>query len=422
MLFRFVFLLCIAAFVPLGSSGVLAADRTVVVILFDGFAPAMFKDAEAPNFARLRAQGSWSHHLIPAFPTVSMINHTGFATGCWPARHGILSNNFYDPVMGRYEGEQDADWLLDCEPMWVAAERQGIKSAVFNFDRRHSTRRGPLASTTNPPADWATAEADDVIINKAIDGLQRNDADRPRLIALYFTRPDSIAHNNGVNAPKTREAIAYCDGIVGRVLSAIEKLPADRQTALVIGTDHGMADVGQMINIGRLLPAAAIRAREATDGASAYLYFEPGETTEHVLAALAPYRYALDAYPKGQYPAFARLGDGPRAGDMLLIAKQPYWMVGPEVMPTWARWLGVNTIWPPIFQPPFGQGLKATHGYPPDVEAMHGIFYAWGPGVPKGVEIDRLDIIDVHPTVMKLLGIEPGNPVDGKVAGNITAP
>ena len=37
-----------------------------------------------------------------------------------------------------------------------------------------------------------------------------------------------------------------------------------------------------------------------------------------------------------------------------------------------------------------------------------------GAGVAKGREIPRLDMIDIHPTVMKLLGLQPGRPVDGK--------
>src|SRR6185437_9840221 len=52
------------------------------------------------------------------------------------------------------------------------------------------------------------------------------------------------------------------------------------------------------------------------------------------------------------------------------------------------------------------------HGYDPAIVQMHGIFFAWGAGVKPG-EIKRLDQIDVHPTVMKLLGLQPGRPVDG---------
>ncbi|HTW36617.1 MAG TPA: hypothetical protein VMD53_18510 [Rhizomicrobium sp.] len=43
------------------------------------------------------------------------------------------------------------------------------------------------------------------------------------------------------------------------------------------------------------------------------------------------------------------------------------------------------------------------------------IFYAWGAGIAKGKEIPRLDMIDVHPTVMAFLGLKPGHPVDGHV-------
>jgi len=57
--------------------------------------------------------------------------------------------------------------------------------------------------------------------------------------------------------------------------------------------------------------------------------------------------------------------------------------------------------------------LKATHGYDPHIAQMHGIFYAWGSGVAPH-EIKRLDMIDIHPTVMSLLGLQPGKPVDGK--------
>ena len=101
-----------------------AAERTVVVALFDGFAPAMVKATATPNLSRMAREGSWSHHLVPAFPTISLINHTTFETGCWPAHHGIVSNIFFDPRKGRYDHSPDSDWHMGCEAMWEAAERQ----------------------------------------------------------------------------------------------------------------------------------------------------------------------------------------------------------------------------------------------------------------------------------------------------------
>ncbi len=80
-----------------------APEPTVVVVLFDGFSPAELDAARpTPNFDRLKREGAWSRHLVPAFPTISLINHTTYATGCWPEHHGIMSNIFYDPKRGLF--------------------------------------------------------------------------------------------------------------------------------------------------------------------------------------------------------------------------------------------------------------------------------------------------------------------------------
>jgi alkaline phosphatase D len=394
-----------------------AAERTVVVVLFDGFAPAMIRATSTPNFDRIKREGVWSNHLVPAFPTLSMANHATFATGCWPEHHGIVSNIFYDPKRGRYDDRIDAadsDWRTGCETIWQVAERQGVRSAAFNFVDRWSSTHGRLASIINPEVPWNKRESDDEILAEGLKELADNGPSHPRLISLYFPIPDDVAHYNGTTAPKTEAAVRRCDEIVGKLMAAIKALPAGREGTLVVGTDHGMTDVGPIVNVGRLLNLYSINADQAADGGITLLYLHKGESADRVVSALSHYAYAFDVYRKGHYPAFAHLGDGPRAGDVMLVAKPPYWFVGPEVMPWWGKLLGVTYLWPVTFTP-FAGGLKADHGYSPSVVQMHGIFFAWGAGVAKGKEIPRLDMIDVHPTVMALLGLQSGDPVDGHV-------
>jgi alkaline phosphatase D len=157
-----------------------------------------------------------------------------------------------------------------------------------------------------------------------------------------------------------------------------------------------------------------IKAKQACDGATGFLYLDKGESAARVAQALAPYKYAFDVYTKGHFPAYAHWGNGPRVPDVLLVAHPPYWIVGPEVFPWWASAIGVNHIWPPIFTP-FAGGLKATHGYDPNIVQMHGIFYAWGSGIARGQQVPRLDMVDIQPTVMSLLNVGPGKLTDGKV-------
>lgn len=401
-----------------------AAERTVVVVMFDGFPPAMLDATSTPNFDRIKREGVWSRHLIPAYPTLSMTNHATFVTGCWPAHHGIISNIFVDPVRGRYDNNHhpdDSDWRTGCETMWQAAERQGVHAAVFNFVDRWSGTKGKLATTVNPEVPWKDHESEDTVLARGLAALRDSGPDHPRLIALYFPDPDDVAHMNGTTAPKTEAAVRHCDAIIGKLMAGIRALPPGREGTLVIGTDHGMMDVGPLINVGRLMNEYSIQADQAADGGIALLYLHKGESAARVAAALSAYPRLFDVYRKGHYPAFAHLGNGPRAGDIMLVAKPPHWFVGPEVVPWWGRMLGFAQIWPVTFTPFIG-GLKADHGYAPSVVQMHGIFFAWGAGIVRGHQLARIDQIDIHPTVMKLLGLKPGNPVDGHAATEALVP
>ena len=386
-------------------------DRTVIVVLFDGFAPSMVKAANTPNLDRMRVEGTWSHRLAPVFPSVSLTNHTSFTTGCWPARHGILSNVFYDPTLGRFDHSYDADWRTGCETMWEAAERQGVVSAALQIAGRASGTTGKLATYANRPRQHMT---DDQVAERAIELLSMRGSDRPRLIALYFTGPDNAAHRYGTRSEETLAAANRSDMLVGKLMEAIGALPRDREATLIVGTDHGMMDVGPLINIARIINKHEIRGRVAASGASAYIYLDEDESAARVEKALAAYGAAFDVFRTGMHPAYARLGNGPRAGDLMIVAKPPHWIEGPEVFPDYARLLGVTQLWPEIFTPPIGV-QRAAHGYDPEsVPQMHGIFYAWGAGVASGKRLGRIDMVDIHPTVMALLGLLPGKDAEGR--------
>ena len=400
-----------------------AAERTLVYVMFDGFAPAMAEATTTPNLDTIKQEGSWSKHLVPVYPTMSLPNHTSFATGCWPEKHGIVQNKFYDPDKGLpYSEDGDAGWLKGCEPIWQAAARQQVKSAALNFANRWNVQKKvALASYINSFSSWEKAPSDEAILAETLKQLSRTDAKRPRVIAAYFRGPDHEAHVHGVMSPQALAEVRRADALVGKLMAGIKALPADREGTLVIGTDHGMIDVAPLVNLGRIMNRHWILGRDSGDGGSAYLYLDKGESVERVENALGMYSKAFSVHRRGQFPAYAHLGDGPRTGDLMLAMKPPYYVAGSDSLPWYAHVLGMTWVWSDIFVPDGLGGLKASHGYDPGIPEMHGVFFAWGAGVARGQEIPQLNIIDVHPTAIKLLGLEPGRPVDGRVVSEIFA-
>lgn len=406
-----VLVLAVAALAPAPPAA--ASGRDVVVMVFDGIAPALLRDNPTPAFERMRAEGAWSHDLEPAFPTISLINGFTLSTGCWPARHGILTNKFRDPERGVYDHSSDADWLTGCEGLHVAAERQGVTTAALGWYGSWSGTRGALASVVGKER-FSEYPEDPERADQVVEQIARTDSERPRLVLAYFKGPDGAQHFTGMESEETRAAVAEMDSLVGEVMAAIEA--SGRPTALLVTTDHGMREVSRIVNIRRILHWHDVEAEAISTGTTSFLYFDAGGDVEGAYAALSGYD-EFEVLRGDALPEYARLGDGARLPQLIVSAKHPYFIEDAEEWPSWLRWMG---RWGPRFAwaRPF---LKATHGYPPDVEGMAGVLYAWGDGVAQGREVKDVRSVDVHPTAARLLGIGPGRPVDGRVARGFLA-
>ncbi len=413
----------LAAAIMLALVGPAAADPgpTAVVLLFDGFAPPMLELAETPNLDRMAREGVSSRGFVPAFPTISLINAVTVSTGCWPAQHGIVTNVFEDPERGRYDHSGDADWLTGCEHLHQAAERQGLPAAAIGWVGAHSESRGAQASWVAPQGERVcgpdlagSRRLDAARADRVVELLERSGG--PRLVLGYFCGPDGAAHFRGTDTEETREEVARADAIVGRVLDAVASRPDADRVSVFIVTDHGMRPISHLVNITRIVRKHDIPATPVSTGTTSFLYFDDPSQVDRAAEALSCYD-EFEVLRRDALPEYARLGDGPRVGELIVSAHPPYFIEDVGAWPWWARWLG--RIGPSFVWARFS--LKETHGYPPDTEGMHGIFFAWGAGVARGRALPRVSNVDVHPTVTHLLDIGPGRPVDGTLAAAILA-
>jgi alkaline phosphatase D len=387
------------------------AERMVLLLLFDGWAPSMLATTAAPTMERLRREGAWSHRMVPAFPTISLVNQVTVSTGCWPEHHGIVTNVFRDPARGQYDHSHDADWLIGCEHLHETAERQGVRTAALGWVGRFSTSRGDLATRVSAERKWPEFPDDPRRTEQVLQMLRLPDGERPRLVLAYFKGPDGAAHFSGLDSAATQRAVAESDAQVGRILGEIAGLPFRDRVTVIVTTDHGMLPVSHNVNISKILLNHGLDAEPESSGTTSLLYFKDPTEIERALTALSQYTQFTVVRPDQQPPDW-HLGTSPRLGGLIVSAHPPYFIEDIHRWPSWARWMstwGPEFIWA-------GFSLKASHGYPPETPGVEGIFYAWGAGISAGREVASVRAVDIHPTVAQLLGIAPGNPVDGKPA------
>lgn len=381
---------------------------TVVVVLFDGFAADLLERHATPELDRLAAEGAASRSLEPAFPSVSLVNGVTLSTGCWPARHGIVGNRFRDPVHGLYDHDRDADWLLACEHLHEAVERQNREAAVYGWYGARSGRDGPLASRSGSLEYSCEAEQDERRLDEALTALAEPTATRPALLLVYLCGPDHAQHFEGEGSAAEAAAVAAADGHVGRVRRAIEELPDGDRVALAITTDHGMTPVSTLINITRILRGAGIEGSAVANDGMAHVYLDRPASRE-ALRTLAG-QAEFDTHLRATLPAWMNLGRGPRVGDLVLVTEPPYFFADVDLWPWHLRFLARVG---PRFASAGGR-LLADHGYDSRRADMQGILVLWGAGVAAGAPLEEPRAVDLHPTVMALLGLQPLAIVDGR--------
>ena len=397
----------------LGLPGTALATNTFVVMVFDGFAPAYVESFPTPGLDRMAKEGGMAEAMDQAFPTVSLSGGVTLSTGCWPENHGVMSNLFLDPERGLYDHDSDADWLLACEHLHEAAERQGVETAALGWYGRYSSTRGAL-DTAGPTGErnYVDYPDDPGRLAQLVDLIGRSPEDRPRLILAYFKGPDSAGHRYGLDAKETRAAVIAADTIVGSVLASIDAQPDAAEIQLLVTTDHGMVPVETLVNIQRILRRHEIPARAVSSGTSSFLYFDDPseEAVADAIRKLSAYE-AFDVIRPEEQPEQWHLGTGPRVGELILSAHPPYFIEDADAWPVWVRWLA--WVGPDLL--PSSALLSATHGYPTGTPGVEGVLYVRGGAFAPGRRVNRVRAVDIHPTVLAVLGLEPGQPVDGVV-------
>lgn len=372
---------------PATPSATMAAKATpVILISVDGLRADYLKRGITPTISALAARGVTTPAMRPSFPSLTFPNHYTIVTGLRPDRHGIVNNNMDDPELGRFalsirSAVEDARWWNDGEPVWVTAERAGIPTATMFWPGSEAAIRG-VRPRHWLPFDGKKPEAERV--DQLLAWLDQQP--QARFATLYFDTVDHDGHEFGPDSPQVNAAVAAVDAQIGRLLAGLERRGIDANIILV--ADHGMAQVSsaRSIFLDSLVDPASLQL--VAGGAVASINPRPGQDAA-VRSALLRRHDHMQCWDKGRLPARLHYGSHRRVPAIICMAD-----VG------WMIWLTP----PPADRAP---SLGGMHGYDPAAPEMAASFVAAGPAFRQGVVLPSFDNVDVHPLLLRLLGLPP---------------
>ena len=414
------------------APAVAAPADHVVLISIDGLRPEFYLDTTwpAPQIQQMAAEGVAAEGVVGVFPSVTYPSHTSMVTGALPVRHGIMNNQPFDPngQTGRWYWHERA---IAVPTLWDAARAVGAKTAAFSWPVTEGAPidyfvpevwalegdpLAPMRAGTTPIGLWqelaqnATGSLDSARFSP--DYMSRDDIGgaagaylfetyRPSLLAVHLLAVDHFAHADGRDSHRVRLAVAAVDRAIAAIREAVERTGVADRTAFVITGDHGFVELHTIVAPNVWLEQAGLledrpdrgdwRAAFHTSGGSALLYLRDPDDT----AALAGVRAALASVPD-------RI-----ARKYRIVERDELDRLGadPDIVLALSGVLGV-TFSSRASGDALGPASGGTHGYvPTDFDEIHTGFIGWGAGfVEGGRMIHRMRLVDVAPTIARLLG------------------
>ncbi|MEX0744485.1 MAG: nucleotide pyrophosphatase/phosphodiesterase family protein [Phycisphaeraceae bacterium] len=381
------------------------ARNTVVWVSIDGLRPDYVDRAETPTLGRLVRQGVHTRQLVPTFPALTFPSHVSQVTGVPVREHGVTSNAFYDRQRDRIYRYPPFANLIEAEPIWLTATRQGVRTAVGDWPMAH-WQRGPMQPAySNERFDHGLTDRDR--LEALLDIWQNDDHESPlRLLMTWTGELDVTGHTHGPDADAVTDTMAQTDELLGWFIAGAREAwqataePGDALYVL-LSTDHGMSAVHTLVHPGRL---AGVDGRDDVtllySGSIAHVHLheldaaERERVIERALAAADEHAFAR-AWRRDDLPERWAYDHPTRSGELVMVLDTGHTF---SARPT--ELTGDADDFP---------GVRGMHGYDPADDAnMLGFAVLWRfPEPLGGGHIERVDALQLHPTVARLLGIDP---------------
>ena len=414
-------------------------NRAVIVIC-DSLRADLITDSDAPFLSDMAGRSARFANHTSVFPSTTRTSAASIATGCLPARHGLLGNTMAldegDGLVCLSVGKPDfrdrlhratgrtlhmptlAERVSRAGETAIAISNVSPGAAYFLDPDGYGWVYNPAGSFG--PGRRALPAEEGVAISKGAAGddaaTERFCAEvlrgrAPAIATLWLSEPDYTGHHTPLGSPAHRQAIASADSNVRRVAETVAALdPSGKRILFIVGSDHGMETVDDTIDLDRLLVAAGLKGSPASsdvvvapNGTAALLYFaEPsGSLVGRVAQFLRTQDWVGGAFVSAE---LAEAGLPTNSPMQIALTLKPDERANPHGVP------GHSHVVRDSLEPKNATGF-GQHGGLGDNEQRPFLFISGGAFQP-GTHHRRTSLIDIAPTVLRHLGL-PANEMDG---------
>lgn len=269
-------------------------SRTLL-IMCDSLRRDLLTATHAPNLYRLTQASCEFVNARSVFPSTTRTSSASIATGCAPARHGLLGNTVVlderDGLRCRSVGDPQfrehllratgrtlkvptlAQRVAPCGGAMIMSNVSAGAAYFFDPDgygsvyhRAGSYGPGRVAIDGDEGLRIASGSAGDAVMTDRFCA-QVLGAQAPVVATLWLSEPDHSGHGHPLGSPAHLAGIAAADRCVAQVEQAVRHL-RDRgeDVLLIVASDHGMETVMAQVPVVDLLVEAGLKeARDSTD-------------------------------------------------------------------------------------------------------------------------------------------------------------
>ncbi|KAM9419465.1 autotaxin isoform 2-T2 [Salvelinus alpinus] len=372
----------------------------LIMLSVDGFRDSYMKKGKAviPNMEKLRTCGTHAPYMRPVYPSKTFPNLYTLATGLYPESHGIVGNSMHDPVFDanfslRGREKLNHRWWGG-QPIWITAEKQGVKAGTFFWPWVIPLERRILTILR-----W----------------LSLPDDERPYVYAVHSEQPDTFGHRLGPFSNELDNPLREIDNVIGQLMNGLKQMNLHRCVNIIVVGDHGMEEAHcerteflstYPVNVDEinLIPGSLGRIRARDPKSTTY---DPKVVVANLTCKMPTQHFK--PYLKQHLPKRLHYANNRRIEDVHLLMERK-WHIAKKV--------------PENRRHPGRCGFFGDHGFDNKITSMRTIFLGYGPSFMFQTKVAEFESIELYNVMCDLLGLTPApnNGTHGSLNDMLKAP